>query len=1173
MEVDNIGVNPAANIVIQASAGTGKTSLLVDRIIRLLLEGQPPASILAITFTRKAAAEIDLRVTRRLFGFSAAAEDALARALTALGLDPHPALRERARGLYEALLAAEHGLRAMTFHAFCADILRRFPLEAGVPPNFDLLEDSAEYEAAAWRALMQEITHDARGPLAQAMDELFIACDGQDNARNVLRDFLNHRSDWWAFTEASMTPSRAVEYALMRLQELLGIAPHADPLERFVSDVNLINEIRRYGSYLRRIDSDGHQRTADTIEKLLEVPTPAAPADRFKTLYNVFITTKGTVRILKDSKDLRAGLGNDADTLLSLHADLAQRLLAFSDEQLRYHTYRQSRAWYVCGQRMLDHYQRLKSEHGLLDFADLEWTAYKLLSHSRHAEWVQYKLDQRIDHLLVDEFQDTNPTQWRLLLPLLQEMAAGLGETRGVEHPLLEGVGRYPSATGNAEHRGARSVFVVGDEKQSIYRFRRAEPQLLRAANDWLSRHMHAHTVQQQRSWRSSPAIIRFVNLVFDHEASGPPLLPGFRPHDTHLGELWGAAEVLPLIPRSSTPDTPGHGMRDPLMQPRSLNEDERYQREGELIAATIRSLLGTPIGRDHDLRPLGYGDIILLLRTRAPALAYEQALRGAAIPYIGAGRGNLLDCLEIQDLMQLLRCLISPYDNHALAWALRSPVFDCSDADLMALAADAGAASWFKRLLHVVAAGQARAALTRAASLLQSWSASADKVPVHDLLDRMYNEGNILARYAAATPLHLRARAEANLAHFLELALDIDSGRYPSLARFLARLQALRATIDEAAPETAAAGVGRVRILTIHAAKGLEAPVVFLADAARAPKLESGARALIQWPAEAERPRYFHLIGKKALQDSASRTLIAAEQLASTREDANLLYVALTRAQQLLYVSGCEPGRDERGWYGHIERQLTRATGKIDGLSLERRPMPGGDAVNIVGRLAHGTPPMLPAVGAAAAPSAPPAIDPALTRPLAPVAARRWVYPSQPMEDETTVMAGTALLDAPRALTRGNAIHRMLERLPETADRSALATNLRREFSASLTPAEFEAYWREACAVVEHDAFRAWFDPRRYQRARNELPVLYRLGDQYVSGVIDRTVFTDDRIMLIDYKTHSGAQPGNVAQLAAPAGQQLRWYAEAVRRLWPGKALSGYVLFTACREAVEVTL
>ncbi len=1147
MEADNIGVNPAANIVIQASAGTGKTSLLVDRIIRLLLEGRPPASILAITFTRKAAAEIDLRVTRRLFDFSAAAEDELAHALGALGLDPQPALRARARGLYEALLAAEHGLRAMTFHAFCADILRRFPLEAGVPPNFDLLEDSAEYETAAWRALMQEITHRARGRLAQAMDELFVSCNGQDTARNVLHDFLNHRSDWWAFTEASTSPTRAIEYALARLQELLDIATDDDPLERFTSDMDFIEKIRLYGTYLGRIDSDGHRRTADTIESLLEAPTPAAPAAKFKTLYNLFITNKGTVRVLKDSKDLRAGLGHDADALLSLHAHLAQRLLAVSDEQLRYRTYRQSRAWYVCGQRLLEHYQHLKSEHGLLDFADLEWTTYKLLSHSRHAEWVQYKLDQRIDHLLVDEFQDTNPTQWRLLLPLLHEMAAG--------------------------PQRARSVFVVGDEKQSIYRFRRAEPQLLRAANDWLSRHMHAHTVHQQRSWRSSPAIIRFVNLVFDREAPEPPLLPGFRPHATHLGELWGAAEVLPLVPRNGTPGAPGQGLRDPLVQPRSLNEDERYRREGELIAATIQSLLGTPIGRDRDLRPLGYGDIILLVRTRAPALAYEQALRRAAIPYIGAGRGNLLDCLEIQDLMQLLRCLLSPYDNHALAWALRSPVFDCSDADLMALAADAAdTTSWLKRLPHVAAAGPARPALARAAGLLQSWSAAADKVPVHDLLDRMYNEGNILARYAAATPPHLRARAAANLTHFLELALDIDSGRYPSLARFLARLKALRATTDEAAPETAAAGAGRVRILTIHAAKGLEAPVVFLADAARAPQRESGARALIQWPAEAERPRYFHLVGKKDLQDGASKALITAEQLASTREDANLLYVALTRAQQLLYVSGCEPGRGERGWYGHIERQLTRAVEKVAGLHVERRPMPDGDAINIVGRLVHGTPPML-SPAAPTAPSAPLAIDPALTRPLASMEVRRWVYPSQQAYDETAEMAGTGLLDAPRARTRGNAIHRILECLTETTERSALATQLRREFAASLTPAEFEAYWREACAVVAHDAFRAWFDPRRYRQARNELPVLYRLGDQYVSGVIDRAVFTDDGIMLIDYKTHSGAQPDNVAPLAVAAGQQLRWYAEAARRLWPGTTLSGFVLFTACREAVEVTL
>ncbi len=1143
MEADNIGVNPAANIVIQASAGTGKTSLLVGRILRLLLEGRPPGSILAITFTRKAAAEIDLRVTRRLFNFASIADDALARELSALGLDPQPALCTRARGLYEALLAAEHGLRAMTFHAFCADILRRFPLEAGVPPNFDLLEDGAEYESAAWRALMRDITRDVHGPLALAMDELFMRCDGRDNTRKVLRDFLAHRSDWWAYTEESASSARATEYALGQLRELLGDAADADPLEQFVADSTIADVLRRYAGYLRRIDSDSQQRSAVSIERLLAEPPST---ERFKTLYDLFITGQGTVRILKDSKALRTGLTGDADVLLRLHTDLAQRVLAAHDGHLRHLSYRQSHAWYVCGQRLLEHFQRLKSEHALLDFSDLEWSVYKLLSHSRYAEWVQYKLDQRIDHLLVDEFQDTNPTQWRLLLPLLQEMAASLGETR-------------------------RSVFVVGDEKQSIYRFRRAEPQLLRAANDWLSHNMQAQTVQQQRSWRSSPAIIHFVNLVFDHESSEPGLLPGFRAHATHLDTLWGRVEVLPLIARGATPAALTAELRDPLSQPRPLIEDERYRHDGERIAATIQSLLGTAIGQGRDLRRLGYGDIIILVRTRTQIRAYEQALRRAAIPYIGAGGGNLLDCLEVQDLMQLLRCLISPYDNHALAWALRSPVFDCSDDDLSALASDSGALSWFKRLARM-AADPARPRLARAANLLNAWSDAADKVPVHDLLDRIYNQGNILARYATATPTHLRARAEANLTRFLELALDIDSGRYPSLARFLSRLEALRANTDEATPEVAAAGDGRVRLLTIHAAKGLEAPVVFLADAARAPPRDSGARALIQWPAEAERPRHFHLVGKKVLQDSASRTLIASEQLADAREDANLLYVALTRAQQLLYVSGCEPGRDERGWYGHIERQLLRAADRVEGLSTEQQTMPDREAVNVTAQLVYGSPPVLPAE-TAVAPSLATVVDAALTRPLAITEQRRWLYPSEAMDEDAVVSAEPELLDASRARVRGKAIHRMLECLPQTADRNALAVNLQREFSVGLAPEVFDAYWREACAVVTHDAFKVWFDPRHYRQAHNELPVLYRHADRYVSGVIDRVVITDDRIVLIDYKTHGGAQPRNVAQLAETAGQQLRWYAEAARRLWPGKTLRGYVLFTACREAVEIAL
>src|SRR5581483_8195925 len=337
-------------------------------------------------------------------------------------------------------------------------------------------------------------------------------------------------------------------------------------------------------------------------------------ADFYRLVRQALLTKEGEARAFRVPNGLAKRLGSASTDALARRRDtLLDRLERTTEHRRRHATWHRSRDWYVIGARLLHHFQEEKRAEGALDFADLEWFAYRLLNQSPHAEWVQYKLDQRIDHLLVDEFQDTNPTQWRLLLPLLQEMAAGSSER-------------------------SRSVFLVGDEKQSIYGFRRADPRLFALARDWLAEHTGAEVYDQHISWRSSPAVVRFVNLLFDVPASDTPAgnsdhtLKNFRPHQTHREELWGHAELLPLVLRdpkeAATP-----GFRNPLEQPRVSEEDKRREREGAMVAQKIRALLGRPIYRKREIHPLGYGDIMILLRNRTHAAAYETALRRAGIP------------------------------------------------------------------------------------------------------------------------------------------------------------------------------------------------------------------------------------------------------------------------------------------------------------------------------------------------------------------------------------------------------------------------------------------------------------------------------------------------------------------------------------------------------------
>ena len=1153
-EFDTVfAIAPENNVIVHAAAGTGKTYLLSNRIIRLLLADCRPGSLLGVTFTRKAAGEIHQRVMQRLLDMAGMDEQRLRAELTALGAPTDTTTLTRARDLYETVLNAVPPLRATTFHAFCQDILRRFPIEATVPPGFNLLEATREFEQLAWHTLDAEITADPTGVLAQAMDTLLRDSGGYENTRQTLMTFLQHRSDWWAYVE---NQDDAPAYAAGRLQTALGITPEADPVALFHTDTAVVAQLVRYAQLLARHPTTTHEKLAANLTQahLRHV----TPDQAFVRIRDAVLTREQQPRALRASKALTASLGeNNVNELLALHRQLADRILVVLEQQRRHASLRIAHAWYVCGQRLLDHYQDLKEEHGLLDFTDLEWKTCQLLNRSQHAEWVQYKLDQRIDHLLVDEFQDTNPTQWRLLLPLLQEMAAG-------------------------DPQRHRSVFLVGDEKQSIYRFRRADPDLFRAAHAWLTEHAGAHTFGQHTSWRSSPAIIRFVNLVFGGEPDATYALPGFEIHDTRHETMWGRVELLPLVAREQTPTEPPTALRDPLQTPRIIDEDRRHQTEAELIVERIHGLLGVPIVSKSDgsgktaHRPLAYGDILILLRDRQYARVYEDALRHADIPYLGSARGQLLERLEVRDLVHLLRLLSAPFDDLALASVLRSPIFSASEEDLMQLAREESRTSWYTRLLRLSAVPETP--LGRAQQLLPPWITRVDHAPVHDLLDRIYAEGDIPGRYIAAAPAHLRARVEASLARFLDLALDVDSGRYPSLMRFLARLETLSQDDQETANKTTDNDPQRVRVLTIHGAKGLEAPVVFLADSARDTGYrDRGARALIDWPASESRPVHFHLCPRRGALDEVSQRLRTQQEQAAQREETNLLYVALTRARQVLFVSGCESARGNRGWYGFLERRLRAAAASglaaEMGVRLEHIHAPDSQEIyNTCAQLEYGQPPARSTSDTALPPSLP-EVDEALRHPIALAAVRAVERPSE-ISGEDNYHGATAVpaRDLTLARRRGVAIHRMLELLT-VADSTEAGREARvvHEFPELHERDILPACWREARAVIEEPTFRFLFDAAHYASAHNEASILYRDSERDVYGIIDRLVIARNELVLVDYKTHPQATHTNATELAQAYVRQMRLYGEGARRLWPEKRLRLLLLFTACRTLVEV--
>lgn len=1123
MNSAQLATSPQHSATVMASAGTGKTWLLVTRLLRLLLEGATPDAILAITFTRKAAAEMATRLNERLYDLARLDEGARGEALLAMGIEPTPVLLRTAATLYERQLFSPRQVRATTFHAFCQELLRRFPLEADVPAGFEVLEGPRQLQEAAWDALVDEATRAPDEPIAQALEALFRDLNGHQGARAALLRFLHHRSDWWAYTQGEDDP---VRHAVARLRDQLDIVPDEDPVDLFFSK-QTCGLLREFSALLARHGTQTNLDHVARIDAALDGQRPSE--ERLTALKRAFLTQNGKPLQLgrQPSRAAAKAMGEtNQQRFLALHEELCKAIGRLQDTLRRRAALALSQAWYLAGSRLLAHYQRLKAEQRVLDFSDLEWKAYVLLNHTNHALWVQYKLDQRIDHLLIDEFQDTNPTQWHLIYPLLEELAAGEDERR-------------------------RTVFLVGDTKQSIYRFRRAEPALFPAAQAWLRQRLHAVDHSLSASWRSAPAVIDFVNQLFSdgplHEA-----LPEFQAHSTHRNALRGEVELLPLIVAEETAPPPSPaGLRNPLRHPRRSIKDRRHRREGEAIAMRIRALLdhNTVAGQGAAARPLRYDDIMILVRRRTHVHAYEEALRAAEIPYVTASRGTLLDCIEIRDMLALLEVLIVPYNNLSLATVLRSPLFACSDQDLMRLATPAGG-NWLERLLALAPRLDAGCPLARAARWLPHWQVLAGQRPVHDLLDRIYSEGNVLARYEAAFPPHLRPRVRANLTRFIELALAMDSGRYPSLTAFLERLAALK-ELEEDAPDEGAenTAAGNVRLLTIHAAKGLEAPVVFLADAAAAPPAARAYQAMVRWPAASERPSHFFLRGKPSEANDVTAALLAEEAQHERREQANLLYVALTRAKQWLFISGCQAKRGEGlGWYGAIAAQL----GDVETICRDGWRVSSGTP-------ASPTAPDAPATAAAK-------VDARLALPLAIMPADVEIAPSRVTMNSSSDGEGDE-----EGRERGLAIHRFLQLLNGGA---TPGPGLLRKVGAELNLDENThplAQWQaEAQGVINNPAFREWFDEACYDRAYNEMPIYYYSGDRLVHGVVDRLVMRGDDCILIDYKTHHNAKRENLRELAAAYREQLRLYVDGVRRLWPDKQIRAYLLFTACTGIFE---
>ncbi len=1078
-------LDPTRSVVVEACAGSGKTWLLVSRMIRLLLAGAQPSELLAITFTRKAAQEMTDRLHEWLQTL-ALGSDAEVRAFLSERAVPESeidTLLPRARGLLETLLTAQPGPTVTTFHGWFLDLLKRAPLEAGLPWGAALLErarllqdEVCERLLAQWAAEGSLRSSGApagvllAGAAAPGTAEgaaLLALLDilGETNLRGLLGNFLRARTEWWAFTDGKADP---VAHALVQLRPLLEDDLDADPVAAFWADESMVARIKRVANALEQGSKAERERAADILHSPGLVPEAA------HTVLMTRLMTAGARRKKQATRELENALGNGLEAYLRDLDTIETALETVSSIQADQRIWQLNRHGLLLGHALLEAYQKSKAQQGVIDFADAEWLACRLLASEEHAPGLAMKLDARYRHLLLDEFQDTNPLQW-------QAFSTWLSEARAAQSDM--------------------TVFMVGDPKQAIYRFRRGEARVFTAAADFLHIQFGATRLANNMTRRLAPAVVAAINPVFAGQ-------PGFVPH-TPLPEkagLPGAVRYLSIEVESNA-TVSGGGLRNPLTTPAPEADDHAVHREAAEFARVLKDdILGRWMIAGHQgKRCARFGDVMALVRRRTHLQVYERTLERAGIPYITSRRGGLLEALEAQDLIALLEILLLPHADLTLARVLKSPVFGCDDEDLLSVfTPQTDDVTWgWARLNARAAASGCPPALARAARLLTRWHALLGTLPVHDLLDRIYFEADVEARYAAAVPAAMRPQIAANLRAFMQLALTQDGGRYPTLTGFIRELKTLTSDPDAAPDEGLAAdGEDAVRLLTIHGAKGLESPIVWLLGGSDHTQNDA-YDVLSPWPPEASRPEHFSLYGKKDERGSSRAPWFEQEAELMQRESSNLLYVALTRAEQGLIVSG---DSKKNVW---LER-VRDVWSSLD-LPADLPPAIGVQAVD------NPIPPariQAPAVGHSA-----------------------------------------ELLHATESSATGELFHAWLERLAPpgaSKDPSVLARKLK-------IPAE-------TCAMIEHAAravirspeLARYFEPGHYLKAHNELEILDAAGKLQR---LDRVVEFADSVCILDYKTGQDALRVSGETLRTAHRAQLSGYAALLQSLYPDKPVQAAIV------------
>ena len=1120
--------DPSASAWVSANAGTGKTEVLVRRTLRLLLAGFRPESILCLTYTKTAAAEMQNRLLDHLSDWATISGEDLNKNLTEL-LRRAPDEQDllTARRLFARALEAKGGLKIHTIHGFCERLLQRFPLESQVTPHFSVLDEreQALMRRAAFDTAVSRAAAESDSVVGRAL-AIVIALTTEGKVREVIDVVCGKHSELARMVAYHKSRDDWAEAEALALKRLFNVAEHEEAaLSEQLANVLTDDEIDAAIAAFAAFGSD--KKVDNDAEANLREARASQGGNRAEALEPVFLTQDGKVRAQVCSK----GFADEAPAIAARLIEAQAAFATLTDKLAHVRLAEASAAVLALADAVQADYERRKQAEAALDYDDLIVKTQALLSRADAAAWVLYKIDGGIDHILIDEAQDTNPAQWAIIEALALEFFSGQGASDKL-----------------------RTLFAVGDEKQSIYSFQGADPTRFAEMGRAFRQRAEAlglawHEVPLNLSFRSTEPVLQAVDRLFGRAPAADGLVwqegaiiqhHAFRTGQAGLVELWEIEKQEK--PEESEAFEPWN---EELAGARAV--DALCKR----IAAAIKSWIDTePLPAKG--RKVRAGDILILVRRRDPfTTPMIRELKRLRVKVAGADRMRLMDQLAVQDLVALADVLLMAEDDLALAVVLKSPLFGFDDDDLFKLAHDRKGSLW--AALKAKANDDPRFAA--AAEKLAQWLARADYLPPYEFFSELLGAETQRLRKAMLTRLGPEA-AEA-IDEFLDLALGYDREAPPSLQGFVNQLRAgdveIKRDMEQQRDE--------VRIMTVHGAKGLQAPIVILPDTCMRPRLQ-GVR-LYPLPRAGEPPdEVGHLVWPPAKHSNLagiedSKTLV---ERAERQEYHRLLYVAMTRAEDRLYICGWEgvQKRDKDVWYDLVNDGLAGCLMEhvgADGKTMRRMES------------AQAEPAKVPAIApeqqaAAPLPSWAAAIAPReRSRPK--LAPSRLAFGlkggAEGLPPEQPPLGPLALSENGR-YARGRLVHALLQHLPEVQpeDQKRAVRAFVAARGASLAQELRDEIVAETLAIVREASFAPLFRPGSLA----EVPVVAKIGAYDLEGQIDRLALVEGGLLILDYKTNR-PPPKTLAEVAPAYIAQLAAYRTALKSLFPGLTLRAALLWT----------